>query len=97
MKRLFGLVAALMLSWIVPDLLWAMSAVPSNEGTWYFSAGGSNQETHFFYDEYTGVTHVNATAYDMLTTPGSPGPPILNLGFNFFIKWDPIIGCWRPQ
>lgn len=87
MKRLLGLMALLMLVWILPGSARAMYARP--EGTYYFSAGGINQETHFFYDEYTGVTHINATAYDIFTNPGAQ--PILNLGFSFFIKWDPNI------
>ncbi len=91
MKRLFGLMAVLVLSWIVPSLAWSTYAPPSNEGTWFFSIGGSNHESHYFYDEYTGVTHVNATAYDVFTTPGT-STPISNFSFSFFIKWDPIIG-----
>lgn len=88
MRRFFALMTVLMMVWIVPGFAWAVYAPP--EGTWYFSAGGIDHETHYFYDEYTGVTHVNQTAYDIFTTPS--GPATWNLGFSFFIKWDPAIG-----
>jgi PEP-CTERM motif len=94
MKKTLILLAALFLAITTPISAWAfcmLGSCPgdySSDGTFNYMLDGVNHQGHAFYDQYTGVTHVDQTTYDIYTTPGQD---VITGTFSYLFKTEPYI------
>ena len=94
MKKTLILLAALFLAIAVPISACAMCQVGFCPGDYSYDANfnyvldGVNHQGHAFYDQYTGVTHVDQTTYDVYTTPTTD---VITGTFSYLFKTEPYI------
>jgi len=96
MKKTLILLAALFLAIAVPISACAMCEVgfcPSDysyDANFNYVLDGVNHQGHAFYDQYTGVTHVDQTTYDVYTH-NTPTTDVITGTFSYLFKTEPYI------